>query len=140
MAFLEWKPKMSVGVDALDTDNKKFIGIINRLRDIMDAGDERAEVRKVLDELQHYFEYHFATEEKLLRITKYPEYKEHAGLHAELMGQLGRFREDFNFAPDTFMTLDLYDFLSDYLMRHILRADMAFKPHLEERMRGASGG
>lgn len=132
MAFLDWKDKMSVGNDALDADHKKLLGFLNDLHDRMDGNPDPEAILRILDRLVDFANYHFEFEEKILRLVKYPELPRHHEKHKELFAQLLEQREGYRKGPSDYRLVGIFDFLSAWLMKHILREDMAYKPHMEK--------
>ena len=56
MEFMTWTSDLSVGVEVLDDDHKKLIGIINQLHYGITAGHDREVLEAVLNELVEYIE------------------------------------------------------------------------------------
>ncbi|MEI2769391.1 MAG: bacteriohemerythrin [Candidatus Competibacter sp.] len=84
--FIEWTNDLSVGVDELDA--QPLIEIINELHEAIHNRKGSTISREVLTKLKEYTRVHFAVEESLMRIFKYPRYKEHVKEHAILIDQL----------------------------------------------------
>lgn len=130
MALLHWRPNMSLGIAALDADHRHLIDLLNRLHFMFLAGDENAAVGDVLDELLAYTRRHFAREEAVMRRTGYPGFQRHRQQHRELADRLAVFRARFDAAPDQFDMAAFYDFLSEWLLVHVLDEDMKLKPYV----------
>ncbi len=130
MTLLHWRQNMSLGVHALDADHKHLIDLLNRLHFMIMAGDERAAIECVLEDLLNYAQYHFEREERLMRQYHYPRYEAHRRLHQELAEHLRQFQNEFRWSPGTFDTSGFYDFVSDWLLVHVLCEDMRLKPFL----------
>jgi hemerythrin len=133
MAFLDWKDKMSVGNDALDADHKKLLGFINDLHDRMESNPDPEMIERVLDKLIDYAHYHFEFEEKLLRLCRYPELDKHKEKHKEIFDQLRNMKASYHASPTEFRLIGIFDFLSNWLMKHILREDMAYKSFIARK-------
>ena len=133
MAFLEWREKMSVGSDAMDVDHKKLVGYLNDLHDMMSGIPNPESVERLLDRLVDYTEYHFGTEEKLMKLCRYPDLEAHRQKHKELVTQLMEIRQSYREKPTEARLIHIFDFLSNWLMRHILREDMAYKPFIAKK-------
>jgi hemerythrin len=130
MTLLHWRDNMSVGVDALDDDHKKLVDLLNRLHYLNLAGADHGSVAEVLEELMHYTEYHFDREEKLMQFSDYPELDEHRDCHRKLTRQLLEYKQTFEDRPDRFDVKEFYDFVSEWLLVHVLEDDMKYKPYL----------
>ncbi|MBB4266931.1 bacteriohemerythrin [Roseospira visakhapatnamensis] len=131
MALIEWKERMSVGVEALDNDHRKLIGLLNQLHDVMRSERSDETPSQIVRELVKYTEYHFDCEERLMRLSRYPDYEAHVRIHRDLKRRLVSFEQKLLSVPESeALILPLFDFLSDWLMRHILREDMKYRPYL----------
>ena len=139
--MIEWKDRMSVGVEALDNDHRKLIALLNQLHDLVRGVRSDVTAHRIVQDLVRYTEYHFDCEERLMRLIRYPEYEEHVNLHRDLKRRLIAFDQKFQSHPDSeVLVLPLFDFLSDWLMRHILREDMKLRPYLQRsNTAGATG-
>ncbi len=133
MAFLEWRDKMSVGNDYMDADHKELLEFLNDLHDMMSGIPDPESIIRLLDRLVTFAEYHFQTEEKLLRLCRYPRFEDHKKQHQDLMEQLLEIRSAYIKEPTKGRLVEAFDFLSNWLMRHILREDMAYKPFIEKK-------
>lgn len=130
MALLHWRDNMSVGVEAVDNDHKHLVDLLNRMHFLVLAGGDRPSIGEVLDELVHYTEYHFDREETLMRSSNYPGLEEHRTCHQELARRLLEYRKTFEDRPDSFDSNAFYDFLSEWLVVHVLEKDMKYKPYV----------
>ncbi len=126
--LIEWTPKMSVGIEIIDSDHKKLFALVNRVGELIDGGD-RPNLLKSLDELLDYTRYHFQREEQLMRDAGYPGYDAHARIHHDVTAKVAQWIEDLRSGkarPDQ----AVLDFLVNWLVNHVLREDMRYKPFL----------
>jgi hemerythrin len=138
MALLEWTDKMSVGVPALDADHRKLLGLVNELHAVVRKKESPTVVSRVLRDLVGYADYHFQAEEQLLRLARYPGLEEHKATHEDLRRKVRDLEARYGDKPEK-AGLAMFDFLSDWLMRHILGEDMKYKKVLADRA-AAKGG
>ena len=134
MSLIEWTDKLSVGVEAIDADHRKLVTLLNRLHRMAREEADTGLMAEVLDELIRYTQYHFQAEEQLMRLARYPDYEAHKARHEELKEEVTRLRADFERKPEIVHGHRMFTFLSDWLMRHILREDMQYAPYLQERL------
>lgn len=132
MTLLHWRDNMSLGIEAIDDDHKSLIELLNRLHYMIRAGDEHAEIERVLDDLRAYCERHFGREEELMERCGYPERDAHQALHRDLEARLETWTRAYQDDPDGFDASAFYDFVSDWLLVHVLEEDMKLKPHITE--------
>lgn len=133
MADIAWSEKLSVGVAALDTDHKKLIAIFNRLNRSIRAGEGQAVIGPCLDDLLAYTDYHFEAEEALMKLARYPDLAPHRQQHRALIERLTGIRDRYADDPDSIASTAVFDFLSNWLMRHILGDDQRYSPWLDRK-------
>lgn len=134
MALLEWNDKMSVGVPALDEDHKKLLALVNELHSVVRKQASPDIIERVLRDLVSYADYHFEAEERLMRLCRYPDLEAHQACHESLRKQVTVLSERFAREGHA-VRLKMFDFLSDWLMRHILGEDMKYKDAMTARTR-----
>ncbi len=134
---LEWKPEYSVGVPVLDRQHRGLIRIINKLTDEAE-GDGM--IDWVFDQLEAYTREHFATEERLLEQYDYADLKEHRKQHRKFEEWLRAVRLTWRSgAPRDQIVATVNEFLRDWLIRHILSSDMAYRDVLGTDIDGGGG-
>ena len=132
MTIIQWNDKYSVNIAEVDEQHKKLIGLLNRLADAMCVGKGRDMVGGVLAEVLDYTVYHFSTEERLFQQYDYPGYQEHKRQHDDLTAKAKTFKEDFE-GGKWMITIDVLNFLSNWLNDHILREDKKYAPYLKSK-------
>ncbi|WP_413204123.1 bacteriohemerythrin [Rhodospirillum sp. A1_3_36] len=124
MSLIKWSDKMSVGNAALDKDHQTLLKILNQFHAVVRGRIGREVIPGLFEELAHYTEYHFGMEERLMRMCAYEGLEQHKVLHDGLKRRVQNFKDRHSKDPDSFPVLEMFDFLSDWMMRHILREDM----------------
>ncbi len=140
MTLLHWRPYMSVGCEAIDADHKVLINLLNKLHFQLFAGDEPGAIEDVLEDLAAYARAHFAREESLMCRAGYPETERHCALHRSLSSALEAYRRQYHQDRDSFDEAEFYDFVSDWLLIHVLEDDAKLKPYLSRVSRLALAG
>lgn len=132
MAAFAWNESYSVHVGKLDAQHQKLFEIINTLADAMRAGQGGDVIREVVGNLAVYTRTHFLQEEVLMQQTGYPGYEAHRRLHAELMGDVEKYKAalDEGRPADSVAVLN---FLRRWLVDHIQKADKAYSAHMVAR-------
>lgn len=130
---LVWRDQLSVGNDAIDSDHKYLIDIINRVEQGM-AAKNRNSLTAALDSLSTYSQEHFAREEKIAKAAGYEEVPGLNHSHEALIRQLdqvkteiGQMQEWSPQAAEHFATL-----LRSWLMDHVVKEDLLMKPTLQK--------
>jgi len=129
--MIVWRDAMSVGAPALDADHKKLIDLIN-LTEQWIGQDNWVMVASVTDDLLDYVSDHFRREEAVMAAISYPERDPHIKGHEALAMKTRLLHEKFKAArtDDDSRTCStvLLRVLTDWLINHILKEDMRYKP------------
>lgn len=127
MPIVAWTEDMSVGVPGLDRDHQRLIDLLNRLYAVLRRDDARDEVGAVIAELADYAIRHCAAEEALMERAGYAGLAAHRQSHAMLHQRVADDQADYRRSPRSVVAADLFEFLSDWLIHHILTEDMAYR-------------
>lgn len=131
MALFEWSGEFETGINSIDTEHKKLVEYVNRLHDGMMEGQATAALGIILDGLVAYTASHFKHEERIFEQIGYAESPEHLEHHKKLVAQVVDFQNKFK-SGDATMSMELMDFLKDWLMNHILKEDMKYVETMKE--------
>jgi hemerythrin len=85
----------------------------------------------VLNDLLSYTRYHFAEEEKVMKAAGFPDLEEHCRVHGEMARQVVDMQQRHKADPAAVPAGETFDFLSQWLVRHILANDLRFRPYVE---------
>ncbi|MBI2418898.1 MAG: hemerythrin family protein [Ignavibacteriales bacterium] len=129
MALVDWKEIYKVNIIEVDNQHKKLVELINSLHDALKIGKGKEVLSKVLSELVDYTVYHFATEEKYFDTYEYPETAIHKKQHCDLVEQVAALQKKFE-SGEKVLTMDVMNFLRDWLHDHIVGSDKNFGPYL----------
>ena len=124
MAYVDWTPKLSVGIDDIDAQHRHFIGLINKAKEAVDAGAPRAAVGEIVADLVGYARIHFETEEKYFGRFGYPHADEHKKEHIKLLAKVVAFSDRFDSGED--IARELLSFLKEWLAGHLQTHDMEY--------------
>lgn len=132
-----WRDKMSIGNHFIDMDHRLLICMINMIElALLAPGEEMANIRLALGELENYTEVHFNREEKLQLAISYPQYGDHKHEHQQLVNRLKEIKEQILGVNDPVILAQkapqLTELLRDWLLHHVLQEDMKMKPYLEK--------
>lgn len=129
MALIDWNDNLSVNIKEVDSEHKKLIGMINELHSAMGAGKGKDALGKVLAGLVEYTKTHFSYEENLMQKHNYPGYVSHRGLHDALVKKVLDLQSNFQ-AGKSLVTVEVMNFLKDWLTNHIQNTDRKYGPFL----------
>jgi hemerythrin-like metal-binding protein len=124
MALMTWGPKLQLGFAEIDTQHKRLVDLVNVLHDAMRVGHGREIVGPVLNELVEYTVYHFDFEEKLMDRYRVATAPTHKAEHRKLVRDVSAFKAKFDSGAAS-VTIELMDFLRNWLTNHILQTDKA---------------
>ena len=132
MPLIAWSDIYAVNIHEVDDQHQKLISIMNSLFDAMQLGEGQAVVRAVLKELIDYTAYHFRMEEGLFRKYGYPELAAHKKEHEALAAAVEKFLVEFE-SGNKYITIDLLNFLSEWLFNHIQEVDKRYVAFLHSK-------
>lgn len=116
----------NLGLEEIDPQHQKLIGIINRLYDAMQSSTEKELLGTILKELKDYADYHFSTEEKHFEEFDYKDKEEHIKSHNSYKEKIEQFSKEFENNESNMLPFELIDFLGEWWTGHILGADRKY--------------
>jgi hemerythrin-like metal-binding protein len=125
MAFIDWKSSFETGIPAIDQQHRRLVEMINEFHEAMKARRGAEKSREILEGLVDYTKTHFRDEENLLRAKGYVALATHMALHKDLLVQVAAFVDKYN-TQQQVSSLDLSEFLRNWLTQHILQEDMKY--------------
>lgn len=132
MPFLSWRDDYRVGVAHIDQEHRYLFDLINQFHDSHRGGADRKTLEGILTRLVQYAEAHFRHEEQTMLENEYPQHAEHCSLHEELYLAVFQLSEELA-ANSVRVTMDTHRFLRNWLVKHILKHDLAFSEYLKKR-------
>ena len=128
-ALIVWNDDYSVQIQEFDVQHQRLISLLNELHQAMLEGKNKVLVSRILNDLVDSTRRHFAAEERRMQEAAYPDFLSHKMEHYKLKHQVTDFLEEFD-AGDGAISVQMMDFLKDWLVRHINGADKKYTPHL----------
>ncbi len=132
MEIIKWVDTYSVGVEEIDNQHKRLVRILNELYNAMSVGKGRDILDKILNELSEYTVKHFYTEEKKMIVHGYPGYSEHKKEHNNFVEKIDDFKYQYA-EGNTKITIELVNFLKDWLVNHITTVDKQLGDFLSKK-------
>ena len=127
-----WNDTYSVQIGIIDMQHKNLVGLVNELHGAMMKGHGKDKLGQILSKLIKYTEMHFGTEEKLMQSHGYPEYSAHKAEHDHLTHTVADLQRKFQ-ANEVGLTVEVMDFLKDWLGKHIMGSDKRYAPFLNSK-------
>jgi hemerythrin len=126
-----WTPDLAVGIDLIDEQHRELFRRAGCLLASARAGDEPAEILRVLGYLGEYVATHFRAEEALMADAAYPAIAAHRGEHARLTARFRRMRDGFargGVGPE--LADEVRREVCEWLRDHVSETDRALARHL----------
>ncbi len=130
--LMRWDSSLQLGIGQIDDQHKQLVTMINDLHRAMKQRQTMAVMSGILERLVSYTVYHFGNEEKLFQKHGYPEYDQHKKIHETLVGKVVEFKGKID-RGDSTISMELMDFLKDWLVSHIKGTDKKYVPFLLEK-------
>ena len=128
--MFDWKTEYAVNIGSIDSQHQNLFAIGRELYTAMTGGHGKAALGRILDKLVQYTAMHFAHEERLMQMHRYPDFAKHKAEHDALVKQVVAFQTEFNAGRST-MAVPVLQFLKDWLEKHIKGSDVAYAPYLK---------
>jgi hemerythrin len=135
--LVTWSATYSVGIKLIDDQHKELFNLVNDMYNHVnndDEEEERAYFQSVIRQVVGYVKKHFATEEIIMKRTKFQGYaghkKEHDSFILSVVDIIGKFNEGKR-VP----LISLTHFIKDWILTHIAIMD---KQYFERLIKGAS--
>lgn len=128
-----WTSRLAMGIDSIDDQHKELVRLINQLHSAMKKQSGVQEAARILDKLTEYTVFHFKFEEEAFEKYKYPEIEQHKVKHKKLVTQIVDFKADLD-AGRAGISMDLMNFLTNWLKEHILYEDKKYVPFLKDKI------
>ncbi len=132
MPQFNWDSSYSVKVKRFDDDHQQLFKIINELYDGMMARRGQEVLQKVLNELLQYTERHFAGEEVVMKNAGYPQLQAQIEQHRRFTDKIKEVSAKYK-AGGIGMTVEVLDFLTDWLKKHIVGMDKQYSEFLNAK-------
>jgi hemerythrin len=134
MAF-KWKEEFNLNIEEIDKQHKKLMEIGRKAYDIAiidDGYDRYDEILEIIDELLEYTKYHFEYEEKMLKDYNYVHVHDQEEEHSFYIYKIKDIasRDDID-ENQSKVVLEVIDFLSEWISKHIMVADREYAVFLK---------
>ncbi len=131
MAAIHWRRQLSVGQPSIDEDHKHLIDYLNQLDEALHARTFLpAKVAMTLMHLLEYTHEHFAREERIMQMVKYPKFAEHKAQHVYGVKMISQLSAHFTQDPTHANAERIYSFTADWLVNHIILQDTQLTPYV----------
>lgn len=126
-----WTKKISVGIEEIDNQHRKFISMINDAYDMVGNRNSSGLV-KIAKDIVFYASIHFETEESMLKRWEYPLLAQHKKEHEKIFRDAVAFYDRIDREGGRALG-DFLDFLKDWFNNHLSKFDMAYAEYYKEK-------
>lgn len=127
MRIYGWDKNLETGIELIDAHHMQFLIAVNKLIISQKCKNDRREVERLIQYLQHYIQFHFQAEEAYQVECNYSGFREHQAQHDTLSTQLRFFQVKLGSSKeDTNLLEEFKAFLFDWIHDHILQEDVTF--------------
>jgi len=133
MALITWSEQLSVQIDNIDRQHRRWVELVNALDTAVREGREDEQLKKTLADLVDYTHYHFKTEETLMQQADYDaeEFELHRREHRVFADQI-KIYKDRQSAGFQKLTPQVMQYLRDWLVTHITASDRGYIAPIKE--------
>ncbi|MDR0322690.1 MAG: bacteriohemerythrin [Treponema sp.] len=131
--YVTWSNSYSLGIKQIDEQHKGLLVFVNDLFNHV-SGDEKQErlyFQEVIHQAIQYVKEHFATEERLMVMTKFPGYTVHKRKHDEFTLTVVKSVKDFEAGKRLVLEKFAY-FLKDWVLSHIAFMDAQYAQYFRQ--------
>lgn len=136
--LIDWNSAYSIGLDEIDDQHKVLFDIINGMWASVINREKGAPLLDALDELERYTVTHFTAEEAFMRSHGYSNFEVHKKQHDQFISRVRSERQSIEAGGP--VSLDMINFLKDWLINHILVQDKAYAAEFKNKKLGVLGG
>ena len=128
---LPWLAILETGHEEVDREHRQLIEDANAVHGLVAAGGSWPELVATARQMRDRCIVHFATEDKVLKATRFPDLAKHLRAHRRILTEINAILTDLEGTdtPNRFhweLALSLRGILVD----HLLRDDLKYKSHL----------
>lgn len=125
MPLKVWNEDLSVGIDAMDEQHKKWIEITNELHDALLGGGSLEALIKIVKEIEDYTHLHFMEEEKLMEGLNYPDLASHKAKHENFKKKVQEIKNDL-LSGEIVLGSRVMKVIINWLETHIMDEDKRY--------------
>jgi hemerythrin len=127
----DWEKKYNIGIDLVDFQHQYFLKLIKRFSEHLDDDISDYMFDRLINEIIKYADFHFQSEENLMIIEGYPEYRNHQEIHKDLIEDIGTIL--YYYSEGEKETSELVEFLLKWFFDHTAGDDMKFGKYIKQR-------
>ena len=119
--MLNWAPSYDLGHAEIDAEHRFLLSLIVDLEEAEVKGAPKEELIAKIYEISKYAEFHFANEENIMTMVKFPDQSHHAHLHNKLMTEVTE--KLIQFKQGKIEANEMFEFLLNWFALHTSHED-----------------
>ncbi|MBF0270154.1 MAG: hemerythrin domain-containing protein [Alphaproteobacteria bacterium] len=131
MVELVWQKWFEVGHEAIDFEHKIFFTLIHKLQCVTAESEDKAERRRVMEEIFKYADFHFTSEENIMQDSEYGNVDAHKTIHRNLLRDLREAIAAYDVHSDN--AEEIVTFLFNWLLEHTIYEDLNISKSVKEK-------
>lgn len=128
--FIHWEPGYDTGQPLVDAEHRLLVFLFRKLDVAIKTHRPDQHLRQIVLEVRRFVEFHFVSEENLMRETEYPGFESHRAVHVKLVNELDVFIAKL--VEQREYPEDLLAFLNNWLIEHIAKHDQQVAKHVRD--------
>lgn len=126
-----WNDELKTNIRIIDQQHQTIIKLLSGVKT---SKLTKADIYKLLSELQEILFLHFDTEEKCMIEAEYPDYKKHKSNHDKAKNdcQYILTRNDADYSPSE-IALELIDYIRKWFLIHYKNEDVKMAKYLKQK-------
>lgn len=130
--LIHWDAGIELGIKVFDSQHRRLVKMINRLNRAMKLKKSRDAIAGIFTELVAYTQTHFGDEEEMMRKYSFDGLSDQEGQHQRFAKKMNELQQQVK-AGNAMVTMDLMDFLKDWLVKHIQRSDKGYQAFFKSK-------
>jgi hemerythrin-like metal-binding protein len=131
--LIDWNQKYDLGIEDIDLQHHFFLNLINRLSKDLFASNNPDHQLSLISELNSYANFHFISEENMMREAGYPELETHKKHHFDIIESLCIEGNNFRLEPSQKELEKIISLLVDWFINHTSKEDKLFADYLHQK-------
>ncbi len=123
---MKWNDEYAVGIQEIDEQHQVLIDLLAEFEQAVAGKAHWNTVQPLIARIREYVKFHFAVEESLMQIVRYPGLAAHRSEHQLLLEQITALEHRVLRQEDK---EDLLSMLHSWLFEHIISSDQPFGRH-----------
>ena len=130
---VSWSDSYSMGIRLIDDQHKGLLNFVNDLFTHATGNEEEERIwfREVIQQAVRYINVHFSTEERFMRVTRFPGFIEHKKAHDDFKFTVVKSVKDFEAGKRLVLEKFAY-FLKDWILTHVAVMDRQYSDYFRK--------